>query len=197
MATTNIYILKLQNNKYYVGKSNNIEMRFQQHLSGKGSTWTKIYKPISIEKIISNASTFDEDKFVKEYMSKYGIDNVRGGTYVSEELEEIQRYNLQKEIWGAKDLCTKCGRKGHFIKECYARTDVDGYELESLEDEIWGCEYCEKEFESETECEKHEKYCKNKRKNNKDTCYRCGRTGHYSTECYARTDVDGYELDSD
>jgi hypothetical protein len=26
-------------------------------------------------------------------------------------------------------------------------------------------------------------------------CYRCGRTGHYSPDCYARTHVKGYELD--
>ena len=26
-------------------------------------------------------------------------------------------------------------------------------------------------------------------------CYRCGRTGHWSPDCYARTDIRGYELD--
>ena len=28
-------------------------------------------------------------------------------------------------------------------------------------------------------------------------CYRCGRSGHWANNCYARTDVDGDELDSD
>jgi hypothetical protein len=28
-------------------------------------------------------------------------------------------------------------------------------------------------------------------------CYRCGRTSHWSPDCYAKTDVEGYELDSD
>jgi len=26
-------------------------------------------------------------------------------------------------------------------------------------------------------------------------CYRCGRTSHYASACYAKTDTDGYELD--
>ena len=26
-------------------------------------------------------------------------------------------------------------------------------------------------------------------------CYRCGRTSHYGSACYAKTDTDGYELD--
>ena len=72
MSTTNIYILKLKNNKYYVGKSNDVNKRFQQHVSGSGSSWTATHEPIKILKVIENASQFDEDKYVKEYMNKYG-----------------------------------------------------------------------------------------------------------------------------
>jgi len=28
-------------------------------------------------------------------------------------------------------------------------------------------------------------------------CYRCGRTSHWSPDCYATSHVDGYELSSD
>jgi hypothetical protein len=27
-----------------------------------------------------------------------------------------------------------------------------------------------------------------------DCCFRCGRAGHYASECYARTDVDGVAI---
>ena len=191
--STNIYILKLQGGKYYVGKTSNPMKRYQEHLEGRGSAWTKKYKPVTVEKVIKNASPFDEDKYTKEYMAKYGIDKVRGGSYVSLELDEVQEEALTREIWGAKDCCTQCGRKGHFIKDCYAKTDVSGNRFEEDdEEELWGCEYCDEEFSDEEECEKHERKCG---RSKKDYCYRCGRSGHYSPDCYASTHRNGYELD--
>ena len=134
MSTT-IYILRLKGGKYYIGKSDNVLERIRDHTNGTGSAWTRKYKPIDVEKTIPNASPFDEDKFVKEYMARYGIDHVRGGTYVTEHLSESQRSYVQEEIWGAKDCCKKCGRTGHFVSTCRARTDVNGHEIEDEDEE--------------------------------------------------------------
>jgi len=83
-----IYVLKLTSGKYYVGKTFNIDKRYEEHLSGKGSTWTKLYKPTSIIEVRKSTSGFDEDKVTKEYMAKYGIKNVRGASYVAKELDD-------------------------------------------------------------------------------------------------------------
>ena len=185
METTNIYVLKLAGGKYYVGKSENPQQRFQQHLAGSGSSWTRKYKPIAIEKVIPNCSPLDEDKFTKEYMMKHGMDNVRGGTYVEFVLDEVQQYSLQKEFWSARDSCMRCGRSGHFVKECKAVFDIRGERID-----VWCCEKCDKVFEFEHECEKHERSCKV----GEVTCYRCKRPGHYSTACYASTNIYGKRL---
>ena len=121
---TDIYVLRLEDGNYYVVKSDNVENRYQQHCNGNGSAWTRKHKPISLEKTVKSTSPFDEDKVKKEYMSKYGIDKIRGGSYVQVELSEFHIEALKMEIWAAKDLCTQCGRPGHFIKDCYAKTDV-------------------------------------------------------------------------
>lgn len=152
-------------------------------------------------KTITNVSPFEEDKTTKEYMSKYGIDNVRGGSYCDMKLSDFHINALQMEIWGAKDLCTKCGRKGHWIKDCYAKTDICGYAIADSDSDSngdgdeakWECEYCDRTFTTKFGCMIHEKSCKEPR-GASSSCYRCGRTGHYSSACYARTDIDGYVL---
>jgi hypothetical protein len=111
---TNIYVLKLENNKWYVGN----QKIFESHLSGDGSAWTKKYKPIEIFKIFENVSPFLEDAYTKEYMNEYGIDHVRGGSYVTIELSLIQKESIQKELWSMKNLCNNCGSSDHWAKDC-------------------------------------------------------------------------------
>jgi len=40
---TSIYILKLQDDKYYVGKTNHLNFRLENHFTGTGSIWTTKY----------------------------------------------------------------------------------------------------------------------------------------------------------
>ena len=162
-----IYIIKLEKNKYYIGKTRNIEKRWEEHLTGNGSGWTKKYKPTSLITTIKSTSQFDEDKYVKEYMAKYGIDNVRGGTYSNIVLDANSIAVLEKEIWHSKNLCTRCGRDSHYIKECYAKTDVDGAIIDDATDKKkkdkpvirkvakkarqkdWSSDECDSEYESD------------------------------------------------
>lgn len=112
-----IYILQCEEDKYYVGKTDTNKFRIDTHFDSNGSEFTKKYKPIDIYQIIPECDKYDEDKYVKKYMDKYGIDNVRGGTYSRIELTTEEKTYLQKELWGANDLCFLCGGE-HFVKDC-------------------------------------------------------------------------------
>ena len=89
-SSTNIYVLQCENGKYYVGKTVDLYQRFHNHFTGNGCVWTKKYKPIDIEEIIKNCDDFDEDKYTKQYMFKYGFNNVRGGSYCQIDLNIAQ-----------------------------------------------------------------------------------------------------------
>ena len=72
-----IYILKCEQNRYYIGKTErSLDSRIKEHFLNNGSEWTRKYKPIKLIDTIQNADDFDEDKYTKIYMKKYGINNV-------------------------------------------------------------------------------------------------------------------------
>ncbi len=124
-----IYILKLEQNKYYVGLSKNPDSRIQEHFNGNGSSFTSLYKPVHIVKQIQTYDRYDEDKIVKQYMSKYGIFNVRGGSYSNIKLSDEIVDFLEKEIMHARNACFRCLKRGHFMKNCNAKTNIRGSSL--------------------------------------------------------------------
>lgn len=203
-----IYILKLQQGKYYVGKSNEPTIRIDSHFQSMGSEWTKIYPPESIIEIISDCDIYDEDKYTIKYMSQYGIENVRGGSFVQIKLEQSTIDHLRKMINGSSNNCFICGKSGHFAKQCPNKIQQHH--------ETYKCKYCPREFITENSALSHEKCCfNNKTLSTKKwvsnifqelktvpdrildeviKCKRCGRTGHNETTCYANTHLKGYRL---
>jgi predicted GIY-YIG superfamily endonuclease len=152
MSKTNIYVLKLEGGKYYVGKSHDLITRYQQHLNGEGSAYTRKYRPVKMVQTITNVSPFEEDKITKEYMSKYGVENVRGGSYANPELTDFQLEALRAEMCSANDLCSNCGRSGHFIKDCYVKPQNNSNKNINSELQHTTCRRCGRKGHSLSDC---------------------------------------------
>jgi hypothetical protein len=113
-----IYVLELENNKYYIGKTNNPKFRLESHFNSNGSWWTKKYKPLNVIELLSDCDNFDEDKYTIKYMVKYGIENVRGGSFCKIKLSNENIITLNQIINSVSDKCYICNNYNHFAKDC-------------------------------------------------------------------------------
>ena len=129
------YVLKLEENKYYVGTTKDLEFRMYQHAKGVemgGAKWTEKYKPIQIGEVpvpiyTEVADLYTETNLTIKYMNMHGVDNVRGGPWYQVYLPEDKIKFLEQMLDGINfkknSRCENCQKflsfgQGHTIKDC-------------------------------------------------------------------------------
>jgi predicted GIY-YIG superfamily endonuclease len=84
LVYSSLYVLKLEDECYYIGMSYNLNFRWGQHFNGCGAKWTRLHKPLEVVKVIYPATEKGiENRITKEYIDMYGRDKVKGGSYCS------------------------------------------------------------------------------------------------------------------
>ena len=92
-GTGYVYALLLENEKFYVGWTENLSRRLLEHFSGEGAKWTQLHKPVRVIEITEGDKDY-ETKRAKEYIELKGEENVRGGPWTRTEIKkksEIKR----------------------------------------------------------------------------------------------------------
>lgn len=119
--SSHIYILALEHDCFYVGRSKNVKMRIQAHFQGEGSSWTQMHPVVNVVRIMPSQCNEEEDMWTKRLMRQHSIEQVRGGTYSRPTLSQEEIKFIEKEIRHNKDDCFKCGSPDHFIRDCPER----------------------------------------------------------------------------
>jgi len=172
-AECTLYALQCKKGKYYIGRVNgpSVEARFMQHCSGEGgSTWTQMYEPLKVDDQ-KTGTVYDEDSWTLRYMAKYGVENVRGGTYCQPQLSQDQLDEIKRKIDGAHDKCFRCGSGDHFAANCPVVSVPNRRSRSRSRSPV--------------------------RRQQALQCFRCGHSSHFARECYAKHDINGQRLSDD
>jgi len=202
---------------YYVGRADSVtdaQKRYEQHCAGTGSAVTSHYKPVFPDGLIEireNQNKWQEDDLVFEMMEKYGIDDVRGGTYVNvEDFTPQQKAWIQKKLNSVNDKCYTCGASGHFSKDCKQevkkkpayvcfRCGLAGHFAQNClqRDSGYVANRTHKPPARATATPyPHSKPKPKPKPKPALVCIRCGRNSHTSIDCYATHNLDGNLLTS-
>lgn len=124
-SLSGVYALRLEGDRYYVGKTTNFTARLNEHFTSGGSAWTRRYPPIEqVRLIVEPTSDLESTERAEtlERMWLHGIENVRGWRYTTTaKLTEGEIEDAFNQLCERKDLCRKCGRDGHMIASCTSR----------------------------------------------------------------------------
>lgn len=98
-----------------------------------GSKWTKKYPVVDLYDFHPRMKASDENRITREMMRKFGVANVRGGSWTKvnmtkSEIARLEAKLKQKTLVSTKK-CTRCGRDSHTKSKCYARTHKNGSRL--------------------------------------------------------------------
>ena len=98
MSDYKIYIIELENNKFFL----HVSLPIYQELLFKECSlmfdFVKNNSPVSLINTVDINDVLEIDYHVKHFMRVYGIDNVRGGNYTDDNLTPQQISFLKKEI---------------------------------------------------------------------------------------------------
>jgi hypothetical protein len=75
-----VYVLRCENNTYYIGYTTAFYRRMVYHFIGLGSKWTQLHRPLCVIEKVKGDKRKENHKTIS-YMLVFGCDKVRGGPW--------------------------------------------------------------------------------------------------------------------
>jgi hypothetical protein len=95
--------------------------------------------------------------------------------------------NEVEKVW----KCSYCPKEFKTEQKCQRHEESCDEQIEK-----WKCDYCDRTFTTQYGCRIHQRSCKHEvvqeSPKKSVSCCKCGRLGHSSSECYARSHAQGY-----
>jgi predicted GIY-YIG superfamily endonuclease len=87
-STKTVYVLRLEDEKYYVGATADIDHRVRQHRRGQGAKWTQKHEVVDLVALARNISNWQsvEKELTLWLMERYHWTDVRGGPWTQRSL---------------------------------------------------------------------------------------------------------------
>lgn len=132
-----VYILKCEDDNYYVGETTRLYRRFWEHQSGNGSLNTSIYKPekvVSIYKVNVISNFIEYNNYVNDYLNKksevYKYNSLNQLKYWDEYCDETKFYGKCDNLIAENNIaeCLMIHKKSEWTKikgGKYTRFDIN------------------------------------------------------------------------
>jgi hypothetical protein len=113
-----LYVLELSNKKYLIGTTTKTSDEVIIDYWENYIPWADKSEPIKVIEFYEIKDNFEEDKKTLYYMEVYGIDNVRGGSFMDDEFSDDKLAIIRKMIDANIIYCKKCKTSDHATKDC-------------------------------------------------------------------------------
>jgi hypothetical protein len=114
---------------FYVGKSNDIDCRINEHKTGNGalciaSDTSIVQVPPITSGSVSDLESWERNETLSR-MKTHGIVRVRGWMFTASVLSAKDIESAFRQICEKFDLCRKCGHESHFAEQCFSGCKPD------------------------------------------------------------------------
>lgn len=114
----NIYVIECSDEYIYVTSAIGLTKNLIEYFSNLDCNWIKMHRPKEVIDIIKNKSLHRVDFYVLEYMNKYCIKKVRGGSYENTILTVEQLDKLNNLLLSDEKQCKYCKSNNHVMPNC-------------------------------------------------------------------------------